>query len=267
MVNKKTVFIGGGNMAEGIIRGLINTKTMDPKDITVSDIVAARREYLTNKYGVPTVNDPAEALKQAEVVIFAVTPQVAEKVLKADAQYLNSNQLIGSIICSLDVATMESYFGEDKHIVRIMPNVLIEARAGYSALNANKNVTEQEKATIEEMFKAIGSVLYINENMFNAFTCFSDAGAAYFAYFLSGMIDAGVRAGFSRSDARAMAIDNMIGTAKMIDINNMHPMELTDTMTSPAGVTIEATYTMDKLGIKGVIMDAVNAAIKHGEEI
>lgn len=267
MVNKKTVFIGGGNMAEGIIRGLINTETMAAENITVSEIVEARRSYLSEKYGVNVTDEPSNALKEAEVVIFAVRPQVAASVFAANKAYLNDSQLIGSIIASLPVADMEEMLGSDKHIVRIMPNVLIEARAGYSALKANANVTEEDKKTIEEMFNAIGSTMYITEDMFNAFTCFSDAGAAYFAYFLSGMIDAGVRAGFSRPQARAMAIDNMIGTAKQIDISGMHPMQLTDTMTSPAGVTIEATYTMDKLGLKGVVMDAVNAAIKHGEEM
>lgn len=267
MLNKNVVFIGGGNMAEGIIRGMINTSTSRPDEIYVSDIVAQRRNYLNEKYHVNVVENPEQSIQKADIVVFAIRPQNAQEVIKEYAHLLDDKKIAVSIIASLDVKTILEWLGEDKKVFRVMPNVLIEARSGYSALAASSNVSLEDKMAIEEMFKAIGDVMYCSEADFNAFTCFSDAGAAYVAYFAAAMINAGVESGFSRAESRKMTIANLIGTAKMLDINNMHPMELTDAMTSPSGVTIEALHILDRTGFQGIVMDAVRAAIDKGNNI
>lgn len=266
MLNKKVLFIGGGNMAEGIIRGMINTSTSHADEIYVSEIVAQRREYLNERYHVNVLENP-ESVKDADIIVFAIRPQNAQDVIKEYAHLLDDKKIAVSIIASLSIQTILEWVGEDKKVFRVMPNVLIEARSGYSALAASSNVSLEDKAMVEEMFKAIGDVMYCSEADFNAFTCFSDAGAAYVAYFAAAMINAGVESGFSRAESRKMTIANLIGTAKMLEINNMHPMELTDSMTSPNGVTIEALHVLDRTGFQGIVMDAVRAAVDKGNNI
>ncbi len=266
MLNKKITFVGGGNMAEGIIRGIINTNTMNPEQITVSEIIPQRREYLKEAYNITVSGNQVETSKSADIIFLAVRPQDAEESLRKISSALNSNQILISICAGIDLERLNLWTNGHRKIAKVMPNVLIEARHGYSGVCISENISDDDQSIITELFNAIGQTMFIPENLFNEFTAYSCAGPAYVMYFLSALIDAGVEAGFSRNNSTSIAIENLIGSGLMIEKTRKHPNQITDTMTSPAGVTIEGCHVLSKSGFHGIVMDAINAAVKRANE-
>lgn len=265
MLDKKVLFIGGGNMAEGIIRGLINTNTVEANNIIVSEIIEDRQKYLSDTYHLNITLNVNESIKESDVIVLAVRPQDAKGVVDSIKDDLNDTQIFISICAGIDLDRLNEWTN-NKKLARVMPNVLIEARHGYSGVCISDKITKDDEAIISELLNAIGQTIFINENLFNEFTAFSCAGPAYVLYFAAAMIDAGVEAGFSRKDATAMTIENLIGTGMMLDATKKNPYQITDTMTSPAGVTIEGLHVLAKEGFNGIVMDCVRAAINRGKE-
>jgi len=266
MLKSKIVFIGGGNMAEGIIRGIINTGTMEAGQITVCEIIKERREYLKKTYKIEAVGESFEAVGMADIIFLATRPQNAEESVIGFKDSLNGEQILVSICAGIDIERLQNWTGDKVKIAKVMPNVLIEARHGYSGVCVSDKITEKDKEVISELFSAIGQTMYIPENMFNEFTAYSCAGPAYVMYFLAGLIDAGVESGFSRMDATAIATENLIGSGMMIAETKKNPYQITDVMTSPAGVTIEGCHVLSSSGFQGIVMDAVRAAVKRANE-
>lgn len=266
MLKETILFIGGGNMAEGIIRGIINTQTMQPNQIMVSELLPERKVYLRETYQIEIVEDLMEAVAKADVIFIAVRPQDAKESVVAVAGAMNPEQIIISICAGIDLDRLNEWTGNDKKMVRVMPNVLIEARNGYSGVCVSEKITGEDKSIISALMDTIGKTMFIPEQQFNEFTAFSCAGPAYVMYYLAALIDAGVESGFSRADATLMAVENMIGCGKMIAMTGKNPYQITDNMTSPAGVTIEGCHVLSKSGMHGIVMDAVRAAVKRANE-
>lgn len=266
-MNKRILFIGGGNMAEGIIRGIINGKVMEPSQICVSEILKARCEYLKDTYKINICENLQESVKTANILLFAIRPQNAESALSQIKNIISEKHIIISIVAGLNIEKIKVYTNPESKIVRVMPNVLIEAKHGYSALCISDKVGEEEIKTVSSIFEAIGQTMVIDEKLFNEFTAFSCAGPAYVMYFINSMIDAGVEAGFSRNDARNIVLENMIGSGLMLQLTGKHPYQITDQMTSPAGVTIAGLHTLNSLGFNGIVMDAISDAVERSNKL
>lgn len=267
MLDKKVLFIGGGNMAEGIIRGQIKSDAIKKENIYVYEILESRSKYLKDEFGIQIVSSLKEALQTADIVFIAVRPQNAIEVLAQVKEAGNTKALILSICAGITLTTMVETLSSEYRIARIMPNVLIEAQHGYSGVCINPMVTGEDKSDIEYLLKALGQTMFIDEVLFNEFTAFSCAGPAYIFSFITAMIDAGVHSGFSRDDARNIVLANMIGSAKMVELTGKHPYEIIDTMTSPAGVTIEGIKTLNEKGFQGIVMNCVHDAVKKAQDL
>lgn len=267
MFKKTVAFIGGGNMAEGIIRGMLNTKTIAPENVKVSEIIPKRRKFLTDTYGIDTSGEAKEFIGEADIIFLAVRPQDAYAVAMQMKDGIRNEQILISICAGIDISKLEEWFGEDKKVARVMPNTMIEARHGYSGVCTTDNITQEDRDTITEMFHAIGQTMFIPEALFNAFTAYSCAGPAYVLYFIAGMVDAGVESGFSRKNAASITLQNLIGAAKNIELTGKHPYQLTDRMTSPAGVTIEGLHVLSRTGFHGIVMDSVRRALNRTDEL
>ena len=267
MLEKKITFIGGGNMAEGIIRGMIQNEACKKETIEVFDVVERRLEYLKETYQIGIVSDIKESMEKADILFIAVRPQDAQQVLNQIKEYGREDALVVSICAGITLDAMLETVGENKKIARVMPNVLIEARHGYSGICTSAAVTSDDKKVLESMFAALGQTLFIAESQFDAFTAFSCAGPAYIMHCIEGMIDAGVRSGFSRYDSRNMVLENFIGSGIMLAETGMHPFEQVDKMTSPSGVTIEGVAVLNESGLTGILMKAVQAALDRTKKL
>lgn len=267
MLTRNITFIGGGNMAEGIIRGLCGAHIADPSRIDVYDILDRRLDYLSETYGVNAVADMQQAAGNAEITFIAVRPQDAPGVLAAIAENRKQTALVVSICAGITLSHMEKSLGAETPIARVMPNVLLDVKHGYSGICPNASVNSEDKADLEAMFSALGQTLFMDEAQFDAFTAFSCAGPAYVMHCIEGLIDAGVLVGFSRYDARNMVLENCIGSATLLQTTDLHPFQQVDRMTSPAGVTIEGVSVLNGSGLTGILMNAVKAALDRTREL
>lgn len=259
-MNKKIVFCGGGNMAEGIMRGLIQNGVSLPKDITVNELVPSRCEYLSDTYGVTAVTDATAAIKEADMIVIAVNPPQVPAVAKMLEPLASKAAIITSIAAGVTIASVEAHVGSDRKVVRVMPNTLNQSGDGYSAVSFNKNCTEEDQALVDEALTALGQVMHIKENMFNTFTAFSNVGPMWLYKMVEALIDAGVYIGFSRTDARNIAIKNMAGVAGVLEITGEHPAVKVDQMTSPGGTTIEGLKVLQEEGFSTAVMKSVIAS-------
>ena len=175
-MNKKIVFCGGGNMAEGIIRSLLRSGTVAAEDITVSEILPARCTYLTETYGIAAVTDASEAIKAADMVVIAVLPQYVPSVTCVLEKLITKDTLVMSIAAGVAIKTLEEQLGADKKIIRIMPNTLGQSGNGHSAVCLGGNVTDTDKDFALKVLSALGQTIILPESKFGEFTAFSCSG-------------------------------------------------------------------------------------------
>ena len=257
-MSKKIVFCGGGNMAEGVMRSLIQREVVKSENISVSELNPARCEYLKETYGVNAMVDAKEAMKEADMIIIAVLPKIVPVVAKTIKEAAKAETVVLSIAAGVTIASMEEMLGADRKIVRVMPNTLGQSGNGHSAVCLNGNVNEEEKAFALQVLEALGQTILLPENMFGEFTAYSCSGPMWLYQMADVLIDAGVYAGFSRSDARKMVIKNMLGD---------EPKSRVSEMCSPGGVTIEGYKSLVDEGFASAVMTSVDKAVKKANAI
>jgi len=267
MLNKKIAFIGGGNMAEGIIKAMIQEEACSAEQINVSDVVQSRLDYLAEQYQLKTFTSIADAIADVQMIFVAVRPQDAAGVFQELKEKEQNGSLVISICAGITLAKMQSGLGDQARLARVMPNVLSDAHHGYSGICLSAEITSEDKADLTTLFNALGKSIFIEESQFDAFTAFSCAGPAYIMECISGLIDAGVQSGFSRSASRDMVLENFIGSGLALDQSGEHPLARVDKMTSPGGITIDGISSLNKAGLTGILMAAVGAALKRTKEL
>ena len=266
-MSKKIGFIGGGAIAEGIIKGLIASKTLAPEEIYVKEILPQRKEYLKETYGLSFADELSELAKAAEILVLAVRPQDAQGVSEELAQVISENQVVVSICAGIQIEKLAGWIGENVTYARIMPNTLIDAKRGYSALTFSTKALEEEKKEVQKITDSIGDTLIIPEAQFDAFTALSCAGPEWLLLFASALIDAGVESGISRADARKIVTQNLIGTGLVLEGTDKHPYQITDEMNTPGGIGIAGYHTFASAGLTGTVMDAVRSAFVRTTEL
>ncbi len=267
MLEEKIAFIGGGNMAEGIIHAMIKESVISSHNIHVFDIIKQRMDYLNKTYHIELITDLDKELSDFDILFIAVRPQDAEGVLRQIKESVVKSPLIISICAGITINDIEKELGETTKISRVMPNVLVEARHGFTGICVSPTVKEKDQSILKALFKALGQTIFIPESQFDAFTAFSCAGPAYLMYCISGLIDAGVQCGFSRNDSRNMVLENVIGSGLVLQETGEHPMQRVDKMTSPAGVTIDGVAILNKEGLTGILMEAVKSALDRTRDL
>lgn len=172
MSNKKIVFCGCGPMGEGILGGLLNNNVAKAKDVTVNELLEVRRTYIAETYGVAAVENASDALKAADLVLIAVNPAQMPKVAQTIRPLIKKACIVMSIACGVSLGALAGMLGDDKKILRVMPNTLIKSGNGYSAACVNPNIDEEDKKLITAVLNALGQTMYVTEDMFETFTAF-----------------------------------------------------------------------------------------------
>lgn len=267
MLDTPILFYGAGNMAEGMIAGLVNRRTARPEDILVYNRTPARLDRLNAAYGVTPVRDLRQSLGEAGLIVVAVRPQDAGAVFPIIREQAGPEALVVSICAGIGLAALEEALGRERRLCRVMPNTLTETGHGYSAVTPNARVDQADRTRLEMMLNSIGQTMFIAEEMFDAFTAFSCAGPAYLLFCLNALIDAGVQSGFSRGDSRKIVLENLLGSALALQSSGKHPFQITDAMTSPAGVTIEGLHELASSGLHGVLMSCVRRAVEKARSL
>lgn len=257
-------FIGGGNMAQALIGGLIS-RGLPPTRITVSDPVEKVRSLLAEKE-VNVTDDNRAAIKNADIVVFAVKPQVLAEVLKP-LQGLLDGKLIISIVAGAEITTLSALLGTDR-IVRVMPNTPALVQTGAHGLFAKDEVKAEDRELASQVLASTGLTIWVDsEAQIDAVTAVSGSGPAYFFYMMESMIRAGKNLGLDEKVATALTLQTALGAAQMAITSSNTPAELRKNVTSPNGTTQAALEVFDRAQISQNIQAALAAAQKRSQEL
>ncbi len=260
-------FIGGGQMGEALIKGLLQAKTFAAEQILVAEPVEARRDYLRKVYQVRAVPRLEEISQTPDGIVLAVKPQVMHQVLEA-LQPVYRGQLIITIAAGLPLAYYEKHLGQGRcPIVRAMPNMGALILQGASALCRNSAVPDEDLDFARGLFATIGSAVVVEETLMDAVTGLSGSGPAYVFSFIEALIEGGVKAGLSRAISRDLAVQTVLGAALTLKESDSHPAVLREAVTSPGGTTASGLHVMETRGFKGIVIDAIEAACKRSKEL
>ncbi len=266
-LEKKIAFLGGGNMAEALIKGLLNAGATPPDRIVVTDVSPGRLAHLNKTYGITTRENNGDAAREAGIIVLSVKPQVIENVLAAISPVVDSSKLVISIAAGIALAKIEKALKENCRVVRVMPNTPALVLAGAAALAGGRNATADDLSLVQGIFNAVGRAVVVEEKLMDAVTGLSGSGPAYVFMIIDALSDAGVKAGLPRQLALELAAQTVYGSAKMVLETKEHPGKLRDMVTSPGGTTIEGLHALEKGKFRATIMNAVEAATARSREL
>jgi len=268
-MDKKIAFIGAGNMAEAMVKGLITSGLVAAKDITVSDVSAHRLLHMKMTYEVGALTDNVKAVKGKDIIVVAVKPQVLDAALKDIASTVTAKQLVVSIAAGVTVARIEACLGRKPRVIRVMPNTpsLVQEGAAAMFVGAGCKVGDSELA--ETLLGAVCKVVskVSDERLMDAVTGLSGSGPAYVFLILEAMSDAGVRVGLPRDIAARLAAQTLLGSAKMALETGEPLCKLKDMVTSPGGTTIAGLQKLEDGAVRAAIYAAVEAATNRSKEL
>ena len=264
VLNCNISFIGGGNMAQALIGGLI-ARGLPPTRITVSDPVEQVRDLLKEK-DVHVTEDNLAAIAQADIVVFAVKPQVLAQVLRPLYGQFD-DKLVISIVAGAEIATISELLGTER-VVRVMPNTPALVQTGAHGSYATEQVNSTDRELASQVLAATGLTIWVNsEAQIDAVTAVSGSGPAYFFYLMESMIRAGKNLGLDEKVATALTLQTALGAAQMAITSSNTPAELRKNVTSPNGTTQAAIEVFDHAQISQNIQAALAAAKTRSQEL
>lgn len=264
----KLGFIGGGNMATAIIGGIINANAVKKEDIFVYDVFAPACERLKEKYGVNICSDECDIAESCDTVVLAVKPNVLGSVLeKINNTTEKKSILLISIAAGKKIEFIRNSLTHDNRIIRVMPNINAVVAEAAIAYTANEQATDEDKATVEKIFGAVGKVMYFEESYFPLFGVIGGCGPAFAYMFIDAMARAGVQNGMKKDVALSVAAQTVLGSAKMILESTESPWDLTDKVCSPGGTTIEGVMSLQADGFESAVHNAINKAVEKDSKL
>jgi pyrroline-5-carboxylate reductase len=265
-MNRKISFIGGGNMAEALIRGMIEGARFRPSDILVCEPREDRRTHLAGSHAVSVSADNREAADWGKIAVLAVKPQTLPAVA-SDLAGLKEDQLLISILAGVTTGLLEGIVGKAIAVVRAMPNTPALVRAGATALCAGACAREEHLRQAEEILGSVGKVVRVPEKMMNAVTALSGSGPAYFYLFCDYLSSVGRDLGLEKADAELLARETLVGAGRLIDAAGESPSVLRGRVTSPGGTTEAALKVLERGELLALLDEALRAASRRGEEL
>ena len=266
----KTIgFIGGGNMAQALLEGVLKAGLFKADDICVSDVRPERLTELEGLYGIRTATENTELTGQADIIVLSVKPQVMADVLDGIAGTLKKDVLLISIAAGVTTASIREKLG-DMQIIRVMPNTPALVATGASGLY-NASATEEGLKTALDICASVGkSIVVESEELIDVVTAVSGSGPAYYFLLMEEMIKAGVKLGLTEADAKTLVLQTAKGAALLAETaqaNGETPAILRQKVTSPGGTTEAALKVFAEKGISKTVQKALKAAFDRGQEL
>jgi pyrroline-5-carboxylate reductase len=265
-MSRKIAILGAGKIGESLIVGLLSSGWRGPEEIVATARRDERLVELTERHGIVTTRSNRDAAADAAVVVIAVKPQDIEELLRELTGALAPEQTIISIAAAIPTELIERHLGEIR-VVRAMPNTPAAVHEGMAGLAAGRHAEEEDLARAEEVLAHLGRSVRVAEGYMDAVTAVSGSGPAYFALLAESMIEAGILLGLSREVATDLVVQTMLGTAKLLRDEKMHPVELREMVTSPGGTTIAAIRELEQAGVRAAFLNAIQAAMVRSKEL
>jgi pyrroline-5-carboxylate reductase len=259
--------VGSGVMAEAMIAGLLRDGLITPDRLVASHPRAERRESLEREYGIRTVAGNAEAVRDADVIVLGIKPQMLERVGRDIGPHLRRGQLVLSVLAGATTAALTGILGHDQ-VVRSMPNTAARLGKGVTVWYATPETTEQQRAQAAALLGALGHQLEVDdEKMVAMATAVSGTGPTYVFLVMEALIDAAVHLGFPRHIAHDLVIETLEGSTLFAKQSGMHPAELRNMVTSPGGTSAAALHELESGRLRTVLSEAVWAAFRRTVEL
>ncbi len=258
-------FIGGGNMAEAIIKGVRSQESGVRRDIFVSEPQEDRRKYLEQTYGIKTTESNREVTKSCSIIILAVKPQNMETVLDEIADLITEDKTVVSIAAGITLSCLQSKL-KTKKLIRVMPNTPAIVQEGMSVMSLCECFSDKDIVIVRDIFMSVGKLLILPEKYMNAVTAVSGSSPAFIAFFVESIIDAAQKIGLPETHAQELAMQTLIGTAELLK-TGMTPKKLREMVTSPGGTTAAGLAVFEEKGFKDIVYDSLYSALKRAEEL
>jgi pyrroline-5-carboxylate reductase len=264
---KNILFVGGGTMAEAIVKGMLTTHITPPGRITVSDADANRLSWIHEEYRINTAKPDTINVGDAHAIILSVKPDMLPEVLETLSPDISPAQTVISIAMGVPIRDIESRLKDKVAVVRVMPNTPAIVQRGMIAIARGTAATEADVLFTRAIFSTIGLVIDIDEKLMDVFTAVSGSGPAYVFYFMEGMIAAAANHGMSKTQALSIVAETIRGAGEMIARTHEQPHQLREHVTLPDGPTKAAIDVFENNDLKSVVMHAIDAAIQRCNEL
>jgi len=266
---KTVAILGIGNMGRAIAEGIGRSPDMKNADIILYNPHAYKAEVVAANLGncARIASTPGEAVQEADLVIIAVKPKIVSSLLEEIKGNLKQDAILLSVAAGVTLKQMEVAVGEDRKLVRAMPNTPAVVGAGMTSLTPNEYVSTEEILQIEELFSSFGRAEVVDEYLIDAVIGVSGSSPAYVYMFIEALADGAVAAGMSRDKAYVFAAQTVMGAAKTVLETGEHPGKLKDNVCSPGGTTIAAVRALEERGFRSAVMEAVMTAAEKSREM
>jgi pyrroline-5-carboxylate reductase len=259
--------LGAGKMGGILIEAFVKQGLVSPKNIFATVLHAGRERKNASQLGVLLGNDNREAVKKADVVLLCVKPQSVGHVIDEITKELTERKLLISIAASVPTDYIERRLSAKVPVIRAMPNTPSMVGEGITAIAKGKLATEKNVETAEKLFGAVGRTVVTDEKNMDAVTGLSASGPAFIYIILESLAEGGVKAGLSRELATLLAAQTALGAAKVVLATGHHPALLKDTVTTPAGCTIDGILELEEGGLRVTLIKAVMKAAQRAKEL
>jgi pyrroline-5-carboxylate reductase len=267
MKTRRLGFLGAGNMAAALIKGLLHGGVLPPERIVASDVKSERLEQLHAAHGIRTTMDNHALMRESDVVVLAVKPQVIDKVLTEVGADVRSDQLVVSVAAGVPIEALEGRLAKGARVVRAMPNTPATVQAGATAVAGGAHASADDLRVARELFEAVGRVVVLDEGLLDAVTGLSGSGPAYVMLIIEALADGGVKVGLHRDTALLLAAQTVFGSAKLLLETGEHPGRLKDMVTSPGGTAIAGLHTLESGALRKTLIDAVESATGRAAQL
>lgn len=259
-------FIGMGNMGYAVLKGALSR--FSKEDIVFYSKTRTKREKVYSDTGVEYMDSNSSVVKNSKIIILAIKPQVFGEILPEIKEYIDKDKIIISLAAGISISGIKDVIGEDKRVVRAMPNMPALVGEGMTGLSYDEALfTEDEIELIEDIFRSLGKYITVDEKLIDAFICTAGSSPAFAYMFINSLADVGVKYGLSRKEAIFTAAQALLGSAKMVLETDIHPMQLKDMVCSPQGTTIAAVEALQENGFENAILKAGKACYDRSKEM
>lgn len=264
---KKLAVIGTGKLGEALISGLLKNGVLQKEDICGTVARESSIKRAQEKLAIEITLDNKACVKDKDIIILAVKPQNMDKVLKELAETITEKQLVISVAASVTTAFVQERLKGKVAVVRAMPNTPSVIRAGMTGLCGGAHSIQNDLAMAEAIFKCVGETVFVEEHLMDAVTALSASGPAYLYVVIESLAEAGVKLGIPRETSTLLAAQTMYGAARMVLESKAHPALLKDTVTTPAGCTIDGLMELEEGKLRVTLIKAVVKAAERAKEL
>ncbi|MGH2995011.1 MAG: pyrroline-5-carboxylate reductase [Gaiellaceae bacterium] len=266
-MRRRLAVLGAGKAGEALIAGVLSSNWTTAEQIVATARHQEHLDQLAERYGIATTLSNVEAVEGAAIIVVAVKPQDIEALLAEVGSAVSAEQTVLSIAAAIPTELIERQLGNRVPVVRAMPNTPVTVHEGMAGIAAGSHAEERHVAQAEEILGSVGRSVRVDEEYMDAITAVSGSGPAYFALLAESMIEAGILLGLSREVSTDLVVQTMLGTAKLLRDEKMHPVQLREMVTSPGGTTIAAIRELEQAGVRAAFLNAIQAAMERSKEL